>query len=94
MQTIVTLKGQVTIPKAVRERAGLRPGDRVEIDNDTNGCVSIRAVPVDEADCRRLAGEARLARFDAAMEQLSKLDIGLGMTTDEFMATIREPVPL
>ena len=31
MPTTVTVKGQVTIPKAVRDRAGLRPGMRVEV---------------------------------------------------------------
>jgi len=30
MATRVTIKGQVTIPKAVREGLGLRPGDEVE----------------------------------------------------------------
>ena len=29
MSTKVTVKGQVTLPKAVREAAGIRPGDRV-----------------------------------------------------------------
>lgn len=27
--TTVTVKGQVTLPKSVREAAGIRPGDRV-----------------------------------------------------------------
>lgn len=29
-KTRITTKGQVTIPKAVRERLGLRPGDELE----------------------------------------------------------------
>ena len=94
MQTTMTVKGQVTIPKAVRERAGLRPGMRVEVGNDANGRVSIEPVAADEAERLRLEGEARVAKFDAAMERIKDLDIRLGMTTDEFMATIREPVPL
>ncbi|HLJ72791.1 MAG TPA: AbrB/MazE/SpoVT family DNA-binding domain-containing protein [Roseiarcus sp.] len=31
MATIVTVKGQVTLPKAAREAAGFRPGDRVVV---------------------------------------------------------------
>ncbi|MBI1981518.1 MAG: AbrB/MazE/SpoVT family DNA-binding domain-containing protein, partial [Methylocystis sp.] len=31
MSTKVTVKGQVTLPKAVREAAGIRPGDRVSV---------------------------------------------------------------
>ncbi|MGH2532977.1 MAG: AbrB/MazE/SpoVT family DNA-binding domain-containing protein [Thermomicrobiales bacterium] len=37
MATTVTTKGQVTIPKEVRDELGLRPGDRVEIVTDGTG---------------------------------------------------------
>lgn len=30
MSTRVTEKGQVTIPKEIRDRAGIRPGDEIE----------------------------------------------------------------
>lgn len=33
----ITTKGQVTIPKAVRERLGLRPGDEIEFVEDNGG---------------------------------------------------------
>ncbi|GBD46167.1 hypothetical protein HRbin41_00989 [bacterium HR41] len=33
----VTAKGQVTIPKEVRERLGIRPGDEVEFVPDREG---------------------------------------------------------
>ena len=33
-KTRLTSKGQVTIPKAVRERLGLRPGDEIEFVED------------------------------------------------------------
>jgi len=44
----VTSKGQVTIPKEIRERLGLREGDRLIFTFDENGNVSVRAErPVD-----------------------------------------------
>jgi len=36
-RTKITTKGQVTIPKDVRERLGLRPGDEIEFVEDTAG---------------------------------------------------------
>jgi AbrB family looped-hinge helix DNA binding protein len=35
--TRVTEKGQVTIPKAVRERLGVHPGDEIEFVPDADG---------------------------------------------------------
>lgn len=37
----MTSKGQLTVPKAVRERLGLRPGDEVEFD-EVDGVFRIR----------------------------------------------------
>jgi len=37
----VTSKGQITVPKVVRERMGLRPGDAIEFVED-NGCFVLR----------------------------------------------------
>ena len=36
-KTKITSKGQVTIPKDVRERLGLRPGDEIEFVEDRRG---------------------------------------------------------
>lgn len=36
-KTKLTSKSQVTIPKAVRERLGLRPGDEIEFVEDDGG---------------------------------------------------------
>lgn len=44
MQATITSKGQVTVPKAVRDRLNLRPGDKLEFlleDGD-----AVRLVPV------------------------------------------------
>jgi AbrB family looped-hinge helix DNA binding protein len=36
-KTKITAKGQVTIPKRVRERLGLKPGDEIEFVEDAAG---------------------------------------------------------
>jgi antitoxin PrlF len=42
MQTMMTTKGQVTIPKRIRERLGLKPGAPVEFEANAVGDVVIR----------------------------------------------------
>ncbi|HEY4114837.1 MAG TPA: AbrB/MazE/SpoVT family DNA-binding domain-containing protein [Rhizomicrobium sp.] len=41
MTTTVTVKGQVTLPKSVREAAGIKPGDRVDVRATASGAVVI-----------------------------------------------------
>ena len=43
MATKVTVKGQVTLPKSVREAAGIRPGDRVTVRLRPEGGVIVEA---------------------------------------------------
>ena len=45
-KTKVTTKGQVTIPKDVRERLGLWPGDEIEFVEDRSGFRVQKRVPV------------------------------------------------
>jgi AbrB family looped-hinge helix DNA binding protein len=40
-ESTVTTKGQITIPKAVRERLHLEPGDKVYFDVQDDGSVSM-----------------------------------------------------
>ena len=72
MTTTVTVKGQVTLPKAVREAAGLKPGDKVEVRATASGGVYIE---------KPGAAAAYRARLEALAKQ--RLIRG-GMTTDEF----------
>lgn len=40
----VTAKGQITIPKHVREKLNLRPGDKVRFEIDDDGTARMRAI--------------------------------------------------
>lgn len=50
MKTIVSEKGQVTIPKAVRTRLGLRPGTVIEFEVDGGQLVGRKASGRDAVD--------------------------------------------
>ncbi len=76
MSTTVTSKGQVTLPKAVREAAGIRPGDRVDVEATASGGVYIA-----KTGARR--------DYRKRLEALAKRQLVRGMTTDEFMKFIR-----
>jgi len=56
MHATMTSKGQITIPKVVRERLHLGPGDKVEFLVDENG--TVRVIPV-TATVTKLKGMVR-----------------------------------
>lgn len=93
MATLMTVKGQVTVPKAMRERLGLKPGSAVKFEENAAGDVVVKAADDHESERLRREGEARMARFDAALAEAQRNPLDLGMTVDEFMATLREPLP-
>ena len=74
MATTVTRKGQVTIPKPVRDYLGIQPGSRVDFRRSEDGDVVI-----EKADGPRPPSRFAKARGSA----------GPGMTTDELMALLR-----
>ena len=43
--TSLTQKGQVTIPKKMREKAGLKPRDIVRVEQGKNGTIKITSQP-------------------------------------------------
>jgi AbrB family looped-hinge helix DNA binding protein len=50
----VTSKGQITIPKRVRQALRLSPGDRIEFSIEKGGKVTVRAGKGDVADLKGL----------------------------------------
>ena len=79
MSTTVTTKGQVTIPKRMRDYLGLRPGSSVDFEFAADGEVVIRPV--------KAAGRKRKAtRRFAALKGAGK---HVGMSTDAYMRLVR-----
>ena len=76
----ITSKGQVTIPKRVRDRMGLVPGDKLGFDRLPHGRVTIFRA---EADGK--VAPVPPSRFEALWGI-----IDLGMSVDDFM-TMRSP---
>ena len=71
--TKITTKGQVTIPKQLREHLGLKPGSNVDFELADDGRVFLKTDgPKPESRFARLRGSAKL-----------------DMTTDEIMALTR-----
>lgn len=82
-QSRLTIKGQVTIPKDVRDMLGLQAGDLVKFVEEEGG-VTVRK----GEEPKSLTFNDRIERARALANPLP-----LGMSTDEYMALIREPLP-
>jgi AbrB family looped-hinge helix DNA binding protein len=50
MRAVVSEKGQVTIPKVLRERLGIAPGDALEFAEQDGRLVAAKISPVDPVD--------------------------------------------
>lgn len=74
MATTVTSKGQVTIPKSVRDYLGVKPGNRVEFRRAEDGHIIVE----------RFDGVRRSSKVAALRGHA-----GPGLTTDEIMAMTR-----
>jgi AbrB family looped-hinge helix DNA binding protein len=75
MTTTVTVKGQVTLPKEVRDAAGIKPGDRVEVRARPGGVIIEKPGQPNDYETRlqALASERPIR----------------GVTTDELMRILR-----
>ena len=78
MATKVTRKGQVTIPKPVRDHLGISAGSRV-----TFRCAADGSVVIEKAD-----GTQQPSRFASVIGSA-----GPGPSTDEIMALLRGDEP-
>jgi AbrB family looped-hinge helix DNA binding protein len=80
----VTTKGQVTIPKQIRDHLGIGPGSEVQFVATDEGA---RLVAVNE----NISEEEAARKFKEVLDKMEgTLDLG-GMTTDEYMEWLRGP---
>jgi len=78
MESAITVKGQATIPKAIREHLGLRPGDRVKFFVHPDGSVvllpkipasAVRGIFKSRNPRRVTTGQMTVAAGDAAVNR-------------------------
>ena len=79
MTITINAKGQVTLPKNVREAVGLKPGDKVEVRLTAAGGIYIEK-----------AGAGR--NYRQQLDAVAKRRIIRGITTDELMEMLRGKV--
>ncbi len=72
MATTVTVKGQVTLPKSVRDAAGIKPGDRVEVRATANGSVVIEKPTAVSAYRQRLEEVAARRLIEGTTDEIMK----------------------
>jgi AbrB family looped-hinge helix DNA binding protein len=87
MSTRVTIKGQVTLPKAMREAAGIRPGDRVNVRARPEGGLIVEREHAARPDAAAVAAARR--RVEDALALLDRRGVTFDMTTDELMRLTR-----
>jgi len=77
--TTITVKGQVTLPKKIRDAVGLKPGDKVDIRATASGGIFIEKPGTSQS-------------YRARLDALAKRRPIRGITTDEFMEASRGEV--
>lgn len=78
----VTEKGQVTIPKAIRDKLGIVAGSEVDFVEGEAGQVEL---------IRKEARDRGSASFSRSLDRLAETIDLQGQSTDEYMLTIRGP---
>jgi antitoxin PrlF len=89
METTLTSKGQVTIPKHVRDALALAPGDKLEFSIGANGDLVLKPVPPPKpARGKQAARKQPINRFEA-MRGTATIKYA---STDELMKLLRDPI--
>jgi len=78
----VTEKGQVTIPKGIRDRLGITPGSEVDFVSTEDGALLVK---LDDAHGHQISS------FEEWAASVQGIMDTQGMTTDEYMDWIRGP---
>ncbi|HEY1941316.1 MAG TPA: AbrB/MazE/SpoVT family DNA-binding domain-containing protein [Roseiarcus sp.] len=86
MTTTVTVKGQVTLPKAVREAAGIRPGDRVSVRVRPEGGILVERDSTSEF---RDAEQRKRRMIERAVSAVRADEVDRTMSTDDWMRLLR-----
>jgi antitoxin PrlF len=67
----ITSKGQVTVPKEVREHLRLKPGDRIDFVMGRTGQITLKAI---DTDIRSLRGILKSKRKEPlSIEEMNKV---------------------
>ncbi len=74
MTAVLSPKGQITLPKALRDKLGLAPGTVLEFAAEDGGRLVARKKPVEDDPFTRWRGKGRLP---------------VGKTVDEYLDIIR-----
>ena len=69
MQGTITSKGQVTLPKPIRDRLHLKPGDKIDFMLEDDGC--LRVAPVTES-VTQLKGMLPKPRVPVSVEEMNE----------------------
>lgn len=70
MYATITSKGQVTVPKAIRDRLHLKPGDKVDFVLDDDG--ELRVAPV-KSSVKALKGMLAKPATPVTLEQMDEV---------------------
>jgi AbrB family looped-hinge helix DNA binding protein len=81
-ETSMTVKGQITVPKDVRDMLGLKPGQKVRIETDPDGTVRIMKAEPPTRD-------EWLTRLREAQQKFGGKDRFMGMDGLEYQRWIR-----